>query len=214
VSQAKQLKQGVNNMNAIATTKRSKRVLSSMPVHEHRERLLAIRQQTVRVATPQGMLDAELVKILRIDHRPLTIPNQSIRRPIALRAGVAQVRPQLNEARPALETNARSESEQKQFRLRSVGEVLTDQNGALFEVRGEELHRLGKLVRDSHGRMFEVCQRTNEGPTASQDIDNAELRRAEHADQKADHIQTPLQFLKALLKSWLPKWFRRASNTI
>ena len=172
-----------------------------MPAAERHERLLAIRQQTVRVATPRGILDAELVKILRIDHRPLTIPNQSIRRPIALRAGVAQVRPQLNEARPALETNASGESEQKQFRLRSVGEVLTDQNGVLFEVRGEELHPLGKVVRDTHGRMFEVCQRTNERGTANQNVESAEI-------QKPESAQTPLQFLKALLKSWLPKWFR------
>jgi len=171
-----------------------------MLVPEHHERLLAIRQQTVRVATPQGILDAELVKILRINHRPST-RNQSIRRPIALPAGVAHIRPQLNAAKPAVATNARSESEQKQFRLRSVGEVLTDQNGVLFEVRGEELHPLGKVVRDTHGRMFEVCQRTNERATANQDFDRADC-------QKPERVQTPLQFLKALLKSWLPKWFR------
>ena len=187
-------------MNAIATTNRSRRVLSSMPVPEHRERLLAIRQQTVRVATPQGILDAELVKILRIDHQPLT-RNQSIRRPVALPGSTAPVRPQLNRAKPILATNASGVSEQKRFRLRSVGEVLTDQNGVLFEVRGEELHPLGKVVRDTHGRMFEVCQRTNERAASNQVDESAEC-------QKPERVQTPLQFVKALLKSCLRKWFR------
>lgn len=44
----------------------------------------------------------------------------------------------------------------KRVGLRSVGEVVRDGTGRLFEVRGTQLRALGELVRDEHGRVFEV----------------------------------------------------------
>ena len=157
-------------MNAIATTKRSKRVLSSMPVHEHRERLLAIRQQTVRVATPRGVLDAQIVKILRIDHRPLPshqyrnlpvpqtrlLPTTSQRRietPYELSNHAAGIVAPIGHRTP-------TECTRTKVGLRTVGEVLTDYDGHLYEVRDHQLHELGELVKDSRGRLFEVCQQS------------------------------------------------------
>ena len=79
--------------------------------------VVAIRQQGIRVATPRGLVNAQSLKVLRIDYAPLP----------------------------------------RRVRLRSVGEVLTDQSGRFYELRGDHLHQLGELVTDRVGRVFEIA---------------------------------------------------------
>lgn len=142
--------------------------------------LLAIRQQAVRVATHRGVLDAQLIKILRVEHRPWSSPQNRNVRPRAL--------PQRT-----LSQRARTE-----VGLRTVGEVLTDYDGHLFEVRDQQLHELGKLVRDSRGRLFEVCCQENRRPTSACSMPG--LNVGARREQPRSHF---LKRLAIAIKNWL-----------
>lgn len=203
------------NSIAIANRGRSQRsVLSSMPPPPAHGRMLAIRQQAVRVATPIGILDAQLVKILRFDHTPLT-HDQSVRRSMHFPTSAAHFEPRVKQAIPARQADP--QTEQTQFRLRSVGEVLTDQNGGLYEVRGDALHTLGEVVTDTRGRMFEVCKYTNHGATGNQKIQNVASQQVVlpggEKSKESHHVETPWRFLKALLAR-LPKWLRLTGDIV
>ncbi|HEY3040099.1 MAG TPA: hypothetical protein VGJ66_15275 [Pyrinomonadaceae bacterium] len=201
-------------MNSIARTNRYSGEPHGRNFSPHNH-LIAIREESFKLATPHGLLNAQLVKIMRMDYTALSC-NQSVRGPIVLPANPSRFKAGLKQAIPEPATKATSDIEPTRFRLRSVGEVLTDQNGLLYEVRGEVLHTLGKLVTDARGRMFEVCEQTIR-VTANQDIETAASRPAEPANQNTGikhRTQTPLEFLKALLTGFLTKRFRHTRNAI
>lgn len=131
----------------------------------HGSSLIAIRHEGVRLATPGGLINAQLVKILRIDHTP--VPQHQLNPAVMPMRwlpsrSTSTVKPPLKPSKPAIEARRkRRATEQDQVGLRSVGEVLTDHTGHLYEVQGEELRTLGELVRDPEGRLFEVCNYTN-----------------------------------------------------
>ena len=55
----------------------------------------------------------------------------------------------------------------KPARLRSVGEVMADEDGNFYEVAGQQLRPLGELVSDERGRIFEVQPASETRPAAA-----------------------------------------------
>jgi len=208
-------------MNAIVGANRSRSyrsVLNNVPAPHGQ--LLTIRQQGIRVATPHGLLDAQLIKILRIDHRPLpshqyqNVPLPQTRLlPTASHPSVETPHEPPKQA-PAIVAPTRQrtlpERKRTEVGLRTVGEVLTDYDGHLYEVRDQRLHQLGELVRDSRGRLFEVCrhplteQRTNK-PLTSQVGVQATVN-------KSSSDYSLMNLLKRLVRS-ATRWFRTSVSS-
>lgn len=176
--------------NVPANRSRSDRPVLDSVTPPHGQ-LLAIRQQAVRIATHRGVLDAQVVKILRIEHRPLPAHQSGNVAPRTLP-------PQRALPQRALPQRTLPQHARPEVGLRTVGEVLTDYDGHLFEVRDQQLHELGELVRDSRGRLFEVCQQENRKPVAvcATPVSTVGARPTEHRPSF-------LMRLALAIKNWL-----------
>lgn len=177
-------------MNAIAGAnlgRSHRRISSSMPASPVQKSLLAIRQEAVRIATPRGLLDAQLVKILRIEHRPMPgrqYPNVPVARtrwlPPASHRSITKP-PDVPKATSEIVRPA-PQQKRTEVGLRTVGEVLTDNDGHLYELRGQQLHMLGQLVRDERGRFFEVCHSTSAGVSKGEENEHSNCGTGAAAD--------------------------------
>ena len=124
--------------------------------------LIAMRHDEVRIDTVNGPVAARFIKIIQFAHAP-AVKLRHHRRPLQLNASPLQ---NLNPQRKSMEVHSTQpgwikERHRNQIALRAVGEVLSDENGKLYEVRNDEIHLLGKLVRNQRGRLFEICDAPN-----------------------------------------------------
>src|SRR2546425_2173303 len=138
--------------------------MSSSGVHQSRRgfSVLAIQQEEVRFPSRDGLVAARRVKILRIEqpsvlHHQHPGPSFKPIRRLGARS-LPRVRALLKPADPRLEAQETDYArDENRVGLRSVGEILRDQAGHFYEVRGQQLQALGELVRDERGRIFELC---------------------------------------------------------
>ncbi len=128
--------------------------------------MLAIEEE-VQLPSRHGVVATRRLKILRLDEAPSKEDQPG--------AGRAQFRlrqtaPSAPVVRPRRELADPTSKPQvteclrdgKHVGFRSVGEVVTDEAGTFYEVRGQQLRPLGELVRDECGKIFEVCHSSNE----------------------------------------------------
>ncbi|MBI1925778.1 hypothetical protein HYR99_16200 [Candidatus Poribacteria bacterium] len=132
--------------------------------------LIAI-QEEVQLPTHQGIVGAQRLKIVRIEQTavypaPYAVPRSQFRAQTA-ETPMLEAQPRRELPPPKLgPQELECWLEGKPVRLRAVGEVMADEAGNFYEVRGQQLKQLGELVTDEGGRIFEVRQAgRGESPT-------------------------------------------------
>jgi hypothetical protein len=129
--------------------------------------LLAM-QEEIQIPAQRGFAGARRLKILRIEQASLPpdalAPPPPLREP--MRAPFTHTAPprrtplpphlELRTELPAEPPEFECWLEGKHVRLRGVAEMMADEAGNYYEVRGEQLRPLGELVSDERGRIFEI----------------------------------------------------------
>lgn len=155
--------------------------------------LLAI-QQEFQLPSQKGGPAARRMKVLRIEQTAI---------PAAPEAEPRHLLPEA-EANPQ---KIECWIEGRRAGLRSVGEIVSDESGNLYEVQGRELRSLGELVRDEGGRVFEVCPGIEE--QSNKKAPGPEPQTAQTQDVRPDIIQNEAREAESRSPSEEPSGYRK-----
>jgi len=152
--------------------------------------MLAIHEE-IQLPMRPGVIATRRLKILRLDRTlsgrdhtaapqaPVTNRRTSHSRP------AVEARHEL--AAPSLKLQpAEYGRDRNRVGLRSVGEVVVDEAGHFYEVRGKQLHPLGELVRDERGRIFQVSY-----PTVVRQVGKDQRPSGESSNERRRSDQSP-----------------------
>jgi hypothetical protein len=130
-------------------------------------------QEELQLPTHHGFVSTHRLRIIRIEQAtmlpdPPMLPHSPLPESVPVSAPLAAA-PHHMLAPPQPEPTAlEGWLDGQRVHLRSVGAVMTDEAGHVYEVHGQQLRPLGALVSDEHGRIFEVQSAPEAPPAATQ----------------------------------------------